>query len=263
MIKKFVLILALIISANTIIAQNLNDYKYVIVPNSFDFLKEADQYKLNSLTKFLLKKEGFISLLNDEKKEIDLYNNPCLGLNFNLMKRSKFLNTALQFELKNCKNEIVFSSKKGLSKLKVYKSAYHAALRNAFKSLTAMNYIYNNNTSISNTIQKPKVDVTTQTTVKPTVTSVTESKPTKIVTSKEKENTETVAKEILYAQKIGNGFQLVNNKPKVEFIVLNSGKKDVFILKNQNGILFKSNNKWIIEMYNNGQLVSKEVYIKF
>lgn len=258
MMKKFVLVLALIISANTIVAQNLNDYKYVIVPNSFDFLKIVDQYKLNSLTKFLLKKEGFISLLNDEKKPIDLYDNPCLGLDFNLMKKSSFLSTALQFELKNCNNEIVFSSKKGSSKLKDYKPAYHAALRNAFKSLTAMNYAYNN-TSFSNTIQKPKIDVLTETTVNPTTVSVTASKPTKVITSKEKE----VVKEILYAQKIENGFQLVNNKPKVEFIVLNTGKKDVFILKNQKGILFKSNNKWIIEMYNNGQLVSKEIYIKF
>lgn len=259
--KKFVLVLALIISANTLIAQNINDYKYVIVPNSFTFLKGTDQYKLNSLTKFLLKKEGFISLLKSDKRPINLYNNPCLSLDFNLLKKSSFLSTTLQFELKNCNNEIVFSSKKGSSKLKDYKPAYHAALRNAFKSLTVMNYAYNN-TSFSNTIQKPKIDVLTETTVNPTVTSVTESKPTKIIISKEKVNTETV-KEILYAQKIANGFQLVNNKPKVEFIVLNSGKKDVFILKNQKGILFKRNNKWIIEIYNNGQLVSKEIYIKF
>jgi hypothetical protein len=36
--------------------RNVNDYKYVIVPEKFDFQKEPNQFKLNQLTKFLLKK---------------------------------------------------------------------------------------------------------------------------------------------------------------------------------------------------------------
>ncbi len=38
---------------------NLNNYKYVIVPKKYDFLKEKDQYQLNSLTEFLFNKYGF------------------------------------------------------------------------------------------------------------------------------------------------------------------------------------------------------------
>ena len=38
---------------------NINDYKYVSVPDRFDFLKTSDQYQLNSLTEFLLKKNGY------------------------------------------------------------------------------------------------------------------------------------------------------------------------------------------------------------
>ena len=45
---------------------NINDYKYVSVPDRFDFLKTSDQYQLNSLTEFLLKKNGF-TVINDLK----------------------------------------------------------------------------------------------------------------------------------------------------------------------------------------------------
>ena len=37
---------------------NLNNYKYVIVPKKYDFLKEEDQFRLNGLTKFLFEKYG-------------------------------------------------------------------------------------------------------------------------------------------------------------------------------------------------------------
>ena len=238
--KNLILILGLFISTNALIAQNLNDYKYVTVPNTYEFLKIADKYQLNSLTKFLLKKEGFIALFKDEKKPKDFYDNPCLGLTINVLKKSSFLNTALMFELENCKNEIVFSSKKGSSKLKEYKPAYHAALRNAFKSIKIENYSYNNSAISNVVVVKPKVVATTtpKTTVKnhpkivtnspnATITLEIKKKATKMVdSSKEKTNTVEL-KEVLYAQRTSNGFQLVNNKPEIKYVLLNSGKKDV------------------------------------
>ncbi len=42
------------IIALTCFTTNLNNYKYVLVPKKFDFLKEADQYQLNSLTKVFI-----------------------------------------------------------------------------------------------------------------------------------------------------------------------------------------------------------------
>ena len=64
---KFIFVLIfLCIVPNTFSQTNLNDYKYVIVPNSFDFLKYEDQYQLNSLTKFLFNKNGFTAIMEDE-----------------------------------------------------------------------------------------------------------------------------------------------------------------------------------------------------
>ena len=36
--------------------EKLNDYKYVIIPEKFDFVNESDKYQTSSLTKFLLKR---------------------------------------------------------------------------------------------------------------------------------------------------------------------------------------------------------------
>ena len=56
--KTKICVFLLILSTTTSLwAQlSINDYKYVSVPDKFDFLKSNDQYQLNSLTKFFLKK---------------------------------------------------------------------------------------------------------------------------------------------------------------------------------------------------------------
>ena len=75
---------------------------------------------------------------------------------------------------------------------------------------------------------------------------------------------ETVIKEnILYAQSKENGFQLVNTKPEVLFQILNTKNNELFIIKNKNGILYKSKDNWIAEYYENNVLIVKKYQIKF
>ena len=65
---KFIQILITCLIVTSVFSQvNLNDYKYVIVPKKYDFLKEADQYQINSLSKFLFNKYGFQTLMEGEK----------------------------------------------------------------------------------------------------------------------------------------------------------------------------------------------------
>ena len=69
----------LILSQNAVFSQNdINNYKYVSVPDRFDFLKSTDQYQVNSLTKFLLEKNGFLVLDTSSNYPSDLENNRCL-----------------------------------------------------------------------------------------------------------------------------------------------------------------------------------------
>jgi len=44
--------------------KKMSDFKYIIVPNKFDFLKKSNQYQTSSLTKFLLQKKGHVGLQN-------------------------------------------------------------------------------------------------------------------------------------------------------------------------------------------------------
>ncbi|MCL8008456.1 Eisosome component PIL1/LSP1 family protein [Gelidibacter japonicus] len=122
--------------------ENINAYKYVIVPTSYNFLNEPDQYQTNSLTKFLFEKHGFTTLLADEEFPEDLNNNRCLGLYADVEKHKAFLNTKLQVHLKDCNNKVVLSSEIGESREKEYAKVYNLALRDAFKSFDNINYSY-------------------------------------------------------------------------------------------------------------------------
>jgi hypothetical protein len=149
--KKQVLGLKIVLLGvmNPLISQNsVNDYKYVIVPTKYDFLKEDDKYQVNSLTAFLFNKYGFLTVMKNDNYPGDLIKNNCLALTANVIKHKGMFITKLQVELRNCKNELVFVSEIGESREKDYKIAFNLALRNAFKSIEALEYNYQENVKI-------------------------------------------------------------------------------------------------------------------
>ena len=139
----FITILALITSISGF-SQSVNSYKYVIVPNQYEFLKGADQYQLNSLTKFLFNKYGFEAYLEGEKLPSELSNNRCKALTAFVTDDSGLFSTKLYVGLKDCNNNEVFISEEGMSRTKEFKQAYHEALREAFQSVSALNYSFDN-----------------------------------------------------------------------------------------------------------------------
>ncbi|HMC00318.1 MAG TPA: hypothetical protein VKN14_04675, partial [Flavobacteriaceae bacterium] len=146
MINKIILAFTLFFTLTSSYAQaNLNDYKYVIVPNKYDFLKEADKYQLNSLTKFLFEKEGFTVIMQEDNYPKDMQNNRCLSLNSNVISSSGMFKTKLQVVLKDCNNNVVFESKVGETREKDYAKAHQLALRDAFTSFNEVNYSYQPN----------------------------------------------------------------------------------------------------------------------
>jgi len=135
--------LILVFSTAILFAQkDINSYKYIIVPNQYEFQKSEDQYQLNSLTKFLFEKQGFSVLLSNESFPEDLARNPCLALKAVLKNNSGMLTTKLNIDLLDCYNAVVFSSDEGRSKIKDYKKAYQEATRNTFAGIEALNYEY-------------------------------------------------------------------------------------------------------------------------
>lgn len=285
---KYILIIVFVLSSGIIIGQrSLNEYKYVTVPNKFDFLKYDDQYQLNSLTKFLFTKEGFQTLYGGDVRPEELVKNSCLGLTTKVNNTSGLLNTKLVIELVNCRNETVFTSAEGRSKEKDYKKGYHEALRKAFESITDLNYSYEpvkelvvQETQVEKEKETIPEEVKEEVALKESneVAKTIEIKQDdKVIDNIEKQQVEDVKNEVeakelpeleastnlLYAQANPYGFQLVDSTPKVVYILLKTSRADVYILKNKNGILFKKDNEWIVEYYEVNELVKQVLEIKF
>lgn len=146
--KSFLIGLLVVVSSISFAQKNINSYKYIIVPNQFDFQKSKDIYQLNSLTKFLFEREGFIGLFENEQFPMDLASDRCLGLRVDLIDNSSMFTTKLKMNLIDCNNAVVFSSKEVKSKSKDFKTAYQEAIRKAFVDVEDLNYVYSEKTEI-------------------------------------------------------------------------------------------------------------------
>jgi hypothetical protein len=243
--KKIFLLGLLFVSAAMLGQKTINDYQYIIVDDHFDFLKKTDQYQTSSLTKFLLNKRGFKAYLESDAIPNEIYSDRCRLLFVTVLNSKGFFTIKNSVEFKDCNGKVIHKGIEGTSKKKDYKEAYHEAIRRAFKDPTIVGYKY-----------KPSAIKLTHKKEEIVVQKVVVSK-NNVVNSKPSEA------RVLYAQSKPNGFQLIDTTPKVIFTILKTNTTNLFILKDKNGILYQQNSKWIAEYYENGNLVSKVLEIKF
>jgi len=285
---KLVLLITTLVFSGQLIAQDLDAYKYIIVPKQYDFQKGEDRFQLNSLTKFLFTKKGFTTLMEGERQPDDLRSNPCLGARANVLDNSGMLTTKFMIELINCQDKVVFTSVEGKSKIKDKKRGQHDALRKAFRSVQELDYRFDGAQVIAyeepkavsepeaNTspveAEEPEVVVVEELTPKPkpapepTVQEeipVMEVKETPSVETKPAPVSSEVTSSVLYAQALDNGYQLVDNTPKIVFIALKSSQENRYYLQNKAGMLFKKGDSWYAEYYKDGVLITEELFIKF
>lgn len=155
--KSFSISLFFMFSFSVLFAQkNINSYKYILVPTQFEFQRSADQYQVNSLTKFLFERAGFTVLFGDENFPLDLASNSCLALKAKVNNDSRMFSTKMNIELIDCYNQIVFSTNEGKSREKDFKAAYHEALRMAFIDIDNLKYSYEGNTTANEKINETK-----------------------------------------------------------------------------------------------------------
>lgn len=220
--KKHLFIIFLFAGIFTSTGQDLNSYRYVLVPEKFDFQKEPNQYQLNALAKFLFEKYGFEAFLEGEEIPAELSQNRCDGLYANVTNDSGLFRTRLLLTLKDCNNKVVYTSPEGVSAEKDFQTAFHEALRNAFENLETLNYDYRE-TIVSGrpVIEKPVVDNKVQKEVPAEIVEKPEA-PLQIELRMEPK----VEKEML--------------EEKAEATTLNFSKEDAFFYleKSQNGYSF-------------------------
>ena len=257
--KRLVASVVFLLIAFSCFSQELNNYKYVVIPYKFDFLKKHDQYRVNSLVRYLFKNEGFEVLYDTEKLPTDLTNDRCMALYVDVNNDSSIFITKMSILLRDCSNELVMETDFGKTKVKAYEEAYNIALREAFQDIEAKNYTYQPKEKVVETVKTPKV------TENVTITVTEEKVPVKEVV-KETKTTKTVVettKAMLYAQPIENGYQLVDSTPKVIMILLKTGVPNVYLVKGQDASVFKENGKWFLSTASSEGNVKSELNIKF
>ncbi|MCX7550725.1 hypothetical protein [Xanthomarina sp. F2636L] len=272
MLKKFLIIAIVFTSTMSSFSQHsVNDYKYVIVPNSYDFLDEDDQFQLNSISHFLFNKYGFTALKEDDIFPEDLMFNPCLALKSDMIDDSGAFKTKLKVQLKNCKGDIVYLSEDGESFEKKYAIAYNKALRDAFLYVKALNYTYVPNETIlamgtaKNDTSKQEIEQ-----LKEELAALKEAKSTEVITDVaiaetvvEVTDTITETKEtLLFAQKTEGGYQLVDKSSKVVMVLLNTRNPEVFMVQGKNAMVFKEDGSWFLSENNGTEVTSSKLNIK-
>ena len=261
---------------------SINDFKYVSVPESYSFLKLKDQYQLNSLTIFLFEKNKFTVLNSFQNYPSDLAQNRCLLLKSDVISKKGFLKTKLQLVLTDCRDNIVFSSEIGQSKLKEYEKAFQEALRGAFVSVGDLNYTYSGAIPYSTTTSPAIVaSETRENQVLSSPVSLAPEAPTSPITDIEVKaaaaivpstppvivpkisSDENAAVSGLIIKPTNSGFDFVDNiTKKVMYSAQATLFENVYIIEGQSGIMYKRGSAWVREYYEQNKTIIEALNVR-
>ena len=236
---KIALFLILFLTTSLGFSQSLNDYKYAIVPSKFEFLKEKDQFRLNTLTKLLMEKYGFITYYDSDVLPNEVVESNCNKVYVDVKSNGNLFVTKLTVVLKDCKNAVVYTSIEGRSREKELQVAYNQALREAFSSFDKLEYKYSGNSNVNS-----KSNVNENSIIK-----------------------SPLLNQMLFAKPLGpNLIQLLTNDTDIPNLVLTISKTNnpsIFIVEEamRQGVVYKNNNEWIFDYYENEKLISEKLNI--
>ena len=245
--KKICLLLILFVSIPAF-SQSINDYQYVIVPIKFDFLKENDKFRLNTLTKLLLQKYTFKSYLSTEEIPVEIENQRCNLLYASISEDNNFLLTKIKVVLKDCKDKVVYETEFGTSRAKEYATAYNEALRSAFKSFDKLNYKYNGKSDVQ--VEELKSTENTVPIMQQNGIEIGESN--------------LISSNALVAETIENGFLVIDSTTSIIVLKLfKTSNESIFIAtsKTINGVVIKKGKDSFLEYYESGKLVSEKLNV--
>lgn len=246
--RKIVLLFVLL--SGYAFSQSINNYEYVIVPIKFTDFKDANKYNLNSNTKLLLQKYGFKAYMASDSIPTEIVNSSCMKLYADVVKDNTMLTTKVKVVIRDCKDKVIYETAYGKSIEKELNRAYNEALREAGKSFDKLRYKYNG---------KNNIEIEAAATSKPLENTVSAIPESSAVTTSDSGDV------FFFAQPIANGFQVVNNEPKVIMKMFNTSVKNVFIAskENKSGVVISRNGQWYFEYYESGKLVSELLKLKF
>lgn len=153
---KSILSLILLATLSTSNAQDVSDYKYVIVPQEFPDFKKND-FNLPPRLKTFLRRKKYEIIVEDNgnNRPLELQNNPCLATKVDLQNVKSTFKNKLKVVFTDCNHSVV-GEFEGVSSIKEFEKGYQEALQvamNQVKIQSAKNtpVIQNSNNIISTT----------------------------------------------------------------------------------------------------------------
>ena len=122
------------LSSIIINAQELKDYEYIIIPETFSKFKKNEYNLKNHLNQFLKEKNYKPISFNKSNWPVEIQNNPCLALKADIKKAKSFLNNKLTVDFTDCQQQVVFVTE-GTSRIKEFNEGYQEALALAAKNI--------------------------------------------------------------------------------------------------------------------------------
>ncbi|MFM7018683.1 hypothetical protein [Flavobacterium sp.] len=254
--KKYIIVALLICTFG--FAQNLNEYKYAMVPSKFSFLKEENAHNLNVLTKLYFQKYDFETYFNNEEAPEEFVVSNCNKIYVYLLENSNMFITKLTIVVKDCKGTILATSEVGSSREKEYRVAYNEALRMAFENFPILkSHHYQPSQKSLGIVGEP---------AKPVVKSDKEEEIQKeSILQKELVQNQMFEKKYK-AMATENGYNLiaVSSDYKI-FQLFKTSAKEVFIVNRDavSGVLLKRNESWYFEYYEGNVFKSEMLNITF
>ena len=270
--KAYTLIFLTLFAATGYAQLPLNAYKYVLVPERFQFSREDNQYGLATITKLQLEDKGFIAFRDKDTLPLALAANKCLALKAEVVERKTLFSTNLTLYLKDCQGNVLFKSKEGKSREKEFQDAYPQALGDAFASLYTTPYKYDSTLAAGpqqlqqlRQPQQPQQTPQPQQTQPPQQPQQTQPTPQPQPLQPAAAALTTIPSTTLYAQAIPNGYQLIDTTPKKVLTLLKTSIPDCYIVNtgSTGALVFKKDGAWYLEYYKNDNLISQKLDIKF
>ncbi|WP_336065181.1 hypothetical protein [Mesoflavibacter sp. CH_XMU1404-2] len=261
--SKILFIFAVLFSISLSAQDQLNNFKYIVVPNQFKFQKEPGQYRVNGLTKFLLEKQNFTVLLEEDTLPEDAIQNNCLVLKTTAIDDSSMFKTKIKFQFKDCQGKVVYTTEEGESREKKYIVAYNEAVREAFSSLS--NFTHKHEVKeTENEVEEVIVTPLPKVTEAPMIEEVDEKELDEEIEVPVEEVGQNISNNTLTAEAFGViNYKLKNSQGQTVYTILYSGKEDFYIVKGKDAVIYKINGSWVIATNDNGTLQIKSIDIKF
>ncbi len=222
MMKNFSILALVFLSINSFAQQN----KAIIISNKYEFQKEKNTYNINNMLKAILVSNNYQVFFDDEILPAEIAQNRCNALTGVLLDNSNFLVTKLKFQIRDCKNNLLFETAEVKTREKDYQNAYIETVRMLSPELKKYN---------GTVIQ---------------VKEVVETPSDVLFSSKSK----------YQFVEIANGFAIMDATPKVILQIYKTTNPNVFIADKfgLKGVFTKIENKGIFEYYLNDKLVVEE-----